>query len=326
MNFVTYAALNADIIANIHRIPKDIDVVAGIPRSGLLVANIIALYLNKPLCDFDSFLQGRIYNSGTTKNKNGWVKDFSDVKKVLIVEDSVCSGASIKKAKELFQNKGFENITAVWFAAYVWKKNASLVDIYLRTIDLPRAFEWNYLHIKILENMCFDIDGILCEDPTSEQNDDDEKYKKFLLEAPQKFLPTQEIGCIVTSRLEKYRGQTEEWLTKNNIHYKKLIMMNVESAEERRKLGNHAEFKASIYKQRNDMILFVESEPCQAETICRISKKAVYCPTNQKFYEESLLTTLQSKSKKGIKNLLYPFIPKFLLRLYRKIKYGRNIN
>ena len=34
----------------------------------------------------------------------------------------------------------------------------------------------------------------------------------------------------------------------------------------------------------------------------------------------------QSKSKKGIKNLLYPFIPKFLLRLYRKIKYGRNIN
>ena len=24
--------------------------------------------------------------------------------------------------------------------------------------------------------------------------------------------------------------------------------------------------------------------------------------------------------------LLYPFIPKFLLRLYRKIKYGRNIN
>ena len=143
MNFVTYAALNADIIANIHRIPKDIDVVAGIPRSGLLVANIIALYLNKPLCDFDSFLQGRIYNSGTTKNKNGWVKDFSDVKKVLIVEDSVCSGASIKKAKELFQNKGFENITAVWFAAYVWKKNASLVDIYLRTIDLPTAFESN---------------------------------------------------------------------------------------------------------------------------------------------------------------------------------------
>ena len=320
MNFVTYAALNADIIANIGKIPQDIDVVVGIPRSGLLVANILSLYLNKPLCDFDSFLQGRIYNSGTTKNKGGWVKDFSEVRKVLIVEDTVCSGASINNAKKLFKQKGLENITPVWFAAYVWKRNANLVDIYFRDIDTPRAFEWNYLHIKLLESACFDIDGILCEDPTAEQNDDGEKYRDFLLNAKPKFIPTQKIGCLVTSRLEKYRKDTETWLSKHGIQYDKLYMMNVGSAEERRRLRNHAEFKASIYKQRQDMIFFVESEPSQAEQICRIAKKAVFCPTNQSFYEDSLLTKTLTKSRRKIKFMLYPFVPKFLLNLYRKIR------
>ena len=326
MNFVTYAALNADLIANIGKIPQDIDVVVGIPRSGLLVANILSLYLNKPLCDFDSFLQGRIYNSGTTKNKCGWVKDFSEVRKVLIVEDTVCSGASINNAKKLFKQKGLEYITPVWFAAYVWKRNANLVDIYFRDIDTPRAFEWNYLHIKLLESACFDIDGILCEDPTAEQNDDGEKYRDFLLNAKPKFIPTQKIGCLVTSRLEKYRKETEAWLSKNGIQYGALYMMNVESAEERRRLGNHAEFKAGIYKQRKDMIFFVESEPQQAETICRLSRKAVFCPTNQTFYEESLLTTVSAKSKNSIKSFLYPFVPEGFLKLYRKLKYGRNLH
>lgn len=326
MKFITYADLNADIIANINRIPNDIDVVVGIPRSGLLVANILSLYLNKPLCDFDSFLQGRIYNSGTTKNKAGWVKDFSEIRKVLIVEDTVCSGASINNAKERFWQQHFENITPVWFAAYVWKKNANFVDIYFRDVDIPRAFEWNYLHIKLLEQTCFDIDGILCEDPSIEQNDDGEKYRDFLLNAKPKFIPTQKIGCLVTSRLEKYRKETELWLSKNGILYDKLYMMNVSSAEERLKLGNHAEFKAGVYKQRKDMVFFVESEPHQAETICRLAKKAVFCPTNQKFYEESLLTTVKSKSENGIKGILYPYVPKVLLKLYRKIKYGRNLD
>jgi len=324
MNFITYAALNADIIANMYKIPKDVDVVVGIPRSGLLVANILSLYLNKPLCDFDSFLQERIYNSGTTKNKSGWVKDFSEVRKALIVEDTVCSGSSINKAKDLFYQQNFESITPIWFSAYVWKRNANLVDLYFRDVDIPRAFEWNYLHIKLLEQTCFDIDGILCEDPSSEQNDDGEKYRDFLLNATPKFIPTQKIGCLVTSRLEKYRKETEVWLSKNGILYDSLYMMNVDSAEKRRKLGNHAEFKAGIYKQRKEMIFFVESEPQQAETICRLSKKAVFCPINQKFYEESLLTTVTSKSRNGIKTILYPYVPRVLLNLYREIKYGRS--
>ena len=116
------------------------------------------------------------------------------------------------------------------------------------------------------------------------------------------------------------------WFYKGSIQYDKLYMMNVGSAEECRKLGNHAEFKASIYKQRKDMVFFVESELHPAEIICRISRKAVFCPTNHVFYEESMLTTVSAKAKSNIKSFLYPFIPKLLLKLYRKLKYGRNLH
>lgn len=322
MNFVTYKDLNTDIISNMHRIPKNIDVVVGIPRSGLLVANIIALYLNKPLCDFDSFLEGKIYSSGTTKNKDEWPKDFDAVHNVLIVEDSVCSGNSIKQAKNKYLETGAKK-NLIWFAAYVYKCNTELVDLYLRTVDLPRAFEWNYLHITNLSYTCFDIDGILCEDPTEEQNDDGEKYREFLLNAPVKFLPTKEIGCIVTSRLEKYRTETEFWLKKYNIRYKKLFMMNIATAEERRMLGNHASFKANIYKEQKNMLFFIESEDCQAQVIAEKSGKTVFCPSTSAYYEDSFKQKMKVEIKNNLLSKLYPFTPSFILKIYRKIKYHK---
>ena len=316
MNFVTFSQLNADIIRCIGMLPREIDLVVGIPRSGMLVANMISLYLNKPLCDIDSFLERTVYRSGSTKSTARWKIDFREMRNVLVVEDSVCSGKSILAAKERIEAACVSDKKMIYLAAYVWKKDASFVDCYFRAIDLPRAFEWNYLHIKLLESTCFDIDGVLCEDPTPEQNDDGVRYLEFLRNATPKFLPTQKIGCIVTSRLEKYRKETEEWLSTHGIEYNALYMMNVASAEKRRKMGNHAEFKAKVYKQRNNMIFFVESEERQAADICRISGKAVFCPTNQRFYDESVVT----KSANWIKSFLYPYVPRFLLALYRKMK------
>lgn len=46
MNFRTLDQLNQCIYNNMYKLPRDIDLIVGIPRSGMLVANIIALYLN----------------------------------------------------------------------------------------------------------------------------------------------------------------------------------------------------------------------------------------------------------------------------------------
>ena len=195
----------------LYKIDDSIDLIVGVPRSGMLVANLIALYLNKPLTDIDSFLNGKIYSSGSTKNLKRNINDFSEVKRVLIVEDSSNSGKSIAKAKEKL--KSFSNkYDIIYFAMYVTNESKKNVDIYGRIVENPRIFEWNFMHHSILNRACVDIDGVLCFDPTSEQNDDGEKYIDFILNAVPKFKPTQRIKYIVTSRLEKYRKYTEEWL------------------------------------------------------------------------------------------------------------------
>ena len=54
LNFITISMLNNTIYKNINKIPKDVDLIVGIPRSGLLVANLLALYLNIKLTDIET--------------------------------------------------------------------------------------------------------------------------------------------------------------------------------------------------------------------------------------------------------------------------------
>jgi uncharacterized HAD superfamily protein len=52
------------------------------------------------------------------------------------------------------------------------------------------------------------------------------------LNAPPLFIPGSKIGTIVTSRLEKYRIQTET-LEANNIKYNDLVMLDLPNMETR---------------------------------------------------------------------------------------------
>lgn len=70
MNFKTIQNMTCDIFNNLNQIPHDIDLIVGVPRSGMLAASIIALDLNLPLTDIDSFLEGKIYGAGDTKKTN----------------------------------------------------------------------------------------------------------------------------------------------------------------------------------------------------------------------------------------------------------------
>ena len=304
MEFITFNDLGMDIVNNISRIPKDIDLVVGIPRSGVLVASMIAVYMNKPLTDIDAFMERRIYEAGVSKSKDGWIQSFDEIKKVLIVEDSVRSGFSIDTAKKKLKLLN-NNIEYVYLAAYVTKEGRKKCNIFFKQIDYPRAFEWNYLHQSlILKRACFDIDGVLCEDPSELENDDGENYLTFLKTAKPKLIPSCIVGWIVTSRLEKYRAETEKWLEVNNISYDHLIMMDVETAEERRKLGNHAEYKAGHYKAIKESFIFVESSWNQAVKIHEMTGKAVFCIENRMFIGETESFKAKKKCKKTIKDMI----------------------
>ena len=297
MNYRSFNDLSNLIKKNLNKIPRDIDVIVGVPRSGLLVATMIALLLNKRIADFDGFLEGRIIASGRTKKLTNDINSIDDIRKVLIVEDSVSSGESLNKIRTKISS--FPNIEFTILAAYVTNENKSMVDIYFETVANPRLFEWNLFHHKgVLCNSCFDIDGVLCVDPTPEENDDGERYRSFLLNASPLFIPSCEIGYIVSSRLEKYRLETEEWLRKNGIRYKKLFLLD-STAKERREQNLYYKFKAEIYK-KTDAILFIESNDYQAEEINRLTKKPVFCVDSNRMLNGGVEYRVKNEMKESV--------------------------
>ncbi len=293
MNFRTYEDLAKIISNNLYKIPKDIDLVVGVPKSGLMAASIIALHLNLPLTDIDSLFEDSMYQSGRTKRRNNWIKKPSQARKVLVVDDSSASGKTFNQIKKQLNHSKYKD-KVNYLVVFVTEETKKLPDIYFDICPLPRMFEWNYMHHAFLEQACVDIDGVLCQDPTEEENDDGPKYIEFISSVKPRVVPTRKIKYLVTTRLEKYRKYTEDWLNKNDIQYEKLIMMDLPSKEERIKLGNHGIYKAEQYKNLPDTVIFIESSEHQAPIIANLSGKDVFCVDNGKLYKPQIINQKQA--------------------------------
>lgn len=264
-------------------IPNDIDLVVGIPRSGMLVASIIALKQNLPLTDLYSFLRNDDLKKGNTRTyKHAELVKPQNAKKILLVDDSISSAKSMRAAQEQVRS-AYEG-TVVTMAAFAERHNRHHVDMYLELVEQPRVFEWNVMHHPFLAQACLDIDGVLCVDPTLEQNDDGHNYREFLSCTRPLFIPSVKVAHLVTSRLEKYRAETEQWLERNGVQYGTLHMLDLPTAEERRRLNIHHKFKAEVYAKQPLTRLFVESEVKQAIEIMKLSGKPVYCIETNEMY------------------------------------------
>lgn len=273
MNFCTIADMNRDVLTSLHRIPRDIDAVVGIPRSGMLAASIIALALNRPLGDIDGFAEGRMLSSGKTRRSANLDKALGDFRHVLVVDDSSRTGAAMVEARaRLAHLEGRIRIT--YCVVYGVPDMPPSVDLSLRIVREPRVFEWNVMHHPILAEACLDIDGVLCLDPEEAQNDDGPAYVDFLSNAHPLHLPSRRIGTLVTSRLTKYRAETEDWLARHGLEYGELVMLDLPDAETRRRLQAHGRFKGEYYRD-SKATLFIESEHGQAQQIAAISGKPV---------------------------------------------------
>lgn len=276
MNFRTIKDLDACIVRNLYKVPRDIDLIVGIPRSGLLPATLVALYLNRPLTDVQGLLEGRLIRSGSYRQPPSHLDDLSRPRKVLLVDDSINTGTQMREAKAELEAAGSPHTvltTAVYAAP---RRSKECLDFYFEICPNPRLFEWNTMHRDGMTSFCVDMDGVLCEDPTWLQNDDGRRYAQFLREAKPRFIPSRRLGYIVTCRLEKYRGLTEEWLQAHGVQYDHLVMMDLPNKKARVRSGSHASFKAQVYRQ-TDTELFIESSRSQAEGIARFSGKPVLC-------------------------------------------------
>lgn len=283
MNFVDYACMSRDVRTWSTQLPKDIDAIIGVPRSGILPAAMLALYMNKPLGEPYRFKESRELFAGGQRLKNRKSKPWAenDIKKVLVVDDSCLSGYALKKVKDLLNS--IEDVKIEFAAVYPVENQVNALDYYCRIIPSPRVFEWNILHHSILEKSCCDIDGVLCRNPSEEENDDGAGYCQFIETVSPLYLPTVKVNTLVTCRLEKYRTKTITWLEKHGVEFEHLVMMNYSSMEERQQAKKHSEFKADVYL-KSLCRLFIESSVEQAKAIYDLTKKPVLCIDEMKMY------------------------------------------
>ena len=248
MNYASYDDLAGVIRTNLWKIPSDVDLIVGVPRSGMIAALMMAEYLNKRCTDLNAFIDGHPFYEGVRslncrEGKKG---------KVLILEDTVNLGFSMDAVRALVERvkDKYEIIYGTVFAEGAHAK--SMVDIYLT--DPPD-------------------DGDLVA------------YERYIKDPIPMVIPTYPIGAFVTYRLEKYREITEAWLRSQDVRYGRLIMFDAPDREARNRYMCAAAYKAKIYRNNPGFLMFVESDTEQAEQIHVMSGKPVFCFENGKMYK-----------------------------------------
>jgi len=101
INYRSIADMNADILAGIHKLPRPVDLVVGVPRSGMLAASILALHLNCALTDVDALLAGRMYAKGQSRDKDyKTIASVDQAETIIVIDDSVYEGNEMRTVRE----------------------------------------------------------------------------------------------------------------------------------------------------------------------------------------------------------------------------------
>ncbi|WOD10916.1 phosphoribosyltransferase [Halopseudomonas laoshanensis] len=143
MNYRSVGDLSALISKHASKVSQDVDLIVAIPRSGVLVASLISLKLNLPLTDLYAFLRNDDLKRGNTRTyKHDALEKPQDAKHILLVDDSIASGNSMREAvakvKEVYSG------AVVTMVAFAQHQNIGEVDVYLDIVEQPRVFEWNH--------------------------------------------------------------------------------------------------------------------------------------------------------------------------------------
>ncbi len=282
--FITLEQYATDIRALLRKVPHDVDCVAGVARSGLYAATMIAMMLHKPMVVV-SQTAGHITEAG-----NGWrLGNFQHITpkmdRVLVIDDTVMTGGSQERIRQVVAKKFKEVI----YATVYCNPLATLGKPDIHAVDLkwPHLLEWNIFNSIISPSLAVDFDGILCRDCTIQQDDDGPKYRDFIQNAEPLYLARKEpIPLIVTARIEKYRDLTEAWLRRHGVRWKRLVMHSASTLAERNR-DDIAAYKARHFSEwakkhppEPGPNMFCESDHLQAKRIFEISGLPTMCPAS----------------------------------------------
>jgi uncharacterized HAD superfamily protein/hypoxanthine phosphoribosyltransferase len=280
MRYYTYQDMAAVLGGARSKLPPRLDLIVGIPRSGLAPATMLATMLNAPMADAEGLIEGRLMTFGDTKRRPDVERALGPDRTVLVIDDATESGRAFRKVRSMITEANVPG-TIIYGAVYAPVRKHPDVDVVLETVGLDPLFQWNFMHHKVLERACVDIDGVLCANPLAHQDDGGAAYEEFLGAASILHGSSREIAYLVTSRKEKYRAQTEDWLARHHVRYRQLLMLGDDAAAEGL---TGPRFKAEVYRKVGAE-LFIESEEEDAEEIAALSGRPVLAVGAQRLIE-----------------------------------------
>lgn len=281
LQYISLEQMTADVRQFIGCLPANTAAVAGVPRSGMLPATIIALLLHVPL-----FELSRKYGLRPLDHGGRLTTEPTDpTGPLVVIDDSVNSGTAMRWAREVAGRCACQFRSKIFAAMYPRPGAAQELDLFYRLAPLPHLFEWNLFNCHQVRYLASDMDGILCEDwPGGDENG--AEYQQFLESARPRWLPRRStLPLIVTARLEHHRPTTMRWLATHRVEVRRLVMGPWTSATERRRSYRAGEFKGAAYKD-STCGLFIESDSRQAREIFETAHKPVLCPATGEVFQD----------------------------------------
>ncbi|WP_067561424.1 hypothetical protein [Halofilum ochraceum] len=269
MEYRSIAELNDRVVDWIGVLPRDLDLIVGIPRSGMLPANLLALHLHLPFTDVEGLCSGRIMASG---QRGVPYPDPERPLNVLVVDDSVCSGISMDRVRATVTNAGLPHRIR-YGAVFVTPEavREGKVELFAEAVPMPRAFEWNILHTRQLDRFCIDFDTVILGGPADTGADSTVGDNAFRAYVEPWFLPRHRVGWLVTRQPDTRREEALAWLARQGVECEELIMPMGP-----RDLRSPVAFKARIYRETGAE-LFIEGDPDHASAIAEQTGKPVFC-------------------------------------------------
>jgi uncharacterized HAD superfamily protein len=267
-HYISYQQLVEDCHAFARSLPP-VRAIAGVPRSGMIPAALMALELNVPTIAIETLIEQE--HPEIPLPRRGFKNRVQDGM-ILVVDDTCASGRQADRLRELI--KAPVQLAAI----YVEDRTRIAVDYYHAKLPaFAQFYEWTMLHDDNNRLILVDMDGVLCEDWHGGNEDQHvEQYVEFLANVRPRRIPTMPLRGIVTNRLERHRPETEAWLAKHGVEYGSLTMSPYATFAERDRANDAAARKAQAYLTDPTTALFIESDDQQALQIARRTGRPVF--------------------------------------------------
>ena len=207
INFEQAVLLTRDWIK---RFPCRYDLVIGVPRTGLTIAGIISDELAIPLSTPGTLPE--IWKPSNLPAR--------DIQRILLVEDCTARLSHLFSAKQKVREAFPE--AEIHLGSLFSNGSQGRLDTYGSELRDSCIFEWELMNIEFSRNVASDLDGVICQDWPKLVTEDDRL--DWMRTVKPYLIPVYGLSAIITSRPEKYRDITTQWLNEHGVRFCRLVM------------------------------------------------------------------------------------------------------